>query len=114
MAAIFDLDNTLVYKGVQPNARLIAECNSIPDSYIVTGRVESERANTTALLHKMNVHYAGLLMNNVGPDPVSQLRSKKLNAQHILARGPVTLAVDDNSMARKLYKSLGVKVVKGP
>lgn len=114
MAAIFDLDNTLVINGVQPNASVIRECNSTPDAYIITGRLESERASTEALLHKMGVKYAGLLMNDIDPDKQSQMASKKLNAKKILAHGPVELAVDDNALARAMYKNIGVQTVKGP
>lgn len=114
MAAIFDLDGTLVIKGVQPNAKVIGVCNNTPDAYIITGRPESERAATVNLLRKYGIRYKALYMNRVGQDLQGQLRSKRVNAQRVLAAGPVTMAIDDNAMARTLYKRLGISNVSGP
>lgn len=111
MSAIFDIDGTLIIKGVQPNTKMIDLCNSTPDVTIITGRPEADRAQTTDLLHKYGIKYSALLMNDQGADPASQIRSKRMNAKEVLAKGPVDFAADNDQVIRSLYKTLGIKKV---
>jgi hypothetical protein len=113
MTAIFDIDGTLVIKGVRPNEPIVALCNSRPDSVIITGRLEDTRAETTALLHKLGIRYRSLLMNTLGSSMDKQLLSKRQNATRLANQGPIDLAIDDNAIARSIYTDLGVKKVRG-
>lgn len=113
MSAIFDIDGTLVKNGVNPNDKIISMINATPDAYIITGREESERADTEKMLQDLGVQYTVLLMNNIGPEKADQIKSKKANAEKVAAQGPITLAVDDDAIARSLYQTLGVKQVVG-
>lgn len=114
MAAIIDIDGTLLMHGVQPNRAVIGVVSKLPDVYLVTGRPESDRQRTVKQLAAAGITYAGLMMNNFGNDPASQLESKRYNAQHIMQHAKVTTAIDDNPQARRLYSSLGIPNVTAP
>jgi hypothetical protein len=115
MAVIFDLDGTLIKKGVQPNPKMIALCNNTPDAYIITGRPEKDRAVTVQLLRKYGIRYKKLLMNTMTNDAMGQIQSKRMNAQHVMQQaGNVTMAVDDDPAARILYQKIGISNVTGP
>ena len=88
MSAIFDIDGTLISKGVRPNDKVVQLINRTPDAYIITGRQESERDETVALLHKFGIQYDGLLMNNLGPEKKDQIASKKTTRYGACCEGP--------------------------
>jgi predicted Fe-Mo cluster-binding NifX family protein len=113
MAIICDIDNTLLRSGIYPMPKTI---NAIKGQqvFLITGRLESERAKTVQTLKKYGIQYSALLMNNVGPDMASQLRSKRVNAHTAMGRASISLAIDDDQHAQTLYKQLGIPNVTGP
>lgn len=114
MAAIVDIDNTLLMDGVRPNRAVINIVNKLPDVYLVTGRPETERQRTIKALAAAGITYVQLMMNNFGSDPTAQLESKRFNAKHIMQHAKVTTAIDDNAAARRMYSSLGIPNVIAP
>lgn len=112
MGVICDIDGTILAKGVIPIAKTIQKINSIPDVYLVTGRPETDRANTIASLRNARIRYKALLMNNTGSAvPAMQLRSKHNNAIRIMGHNDITQAIDDNPAARAMYSALGIELV---
>jgi hydroxymethylpyrimidine pyrophosphatase-like HAD family hydrolase len=114
MAAIVDIDGTLLLNGVRPNSAVIGIVSKLPDVFLVTGRPETDRQRTIKQLAAAGITYVQLMMNNFGNDPTAQLESKRFNAQQIMKHAKVTTAIDDNAAARRMYKSLGIPNVSAP
>jgi|SRR5882672_11158705 len=112
---VSDIDGTLLNKGIQPIQNVIQLLTSHKQAgwrvVLITGRPESERSNTEAILHKVQVAYDSLLMNNVGVSHPKQLQSKEDNLKTL---GPVDLAIDNDPMVRKMYKLDNVATVVDP
>lgn len=107
---IVDIDNTIIKNGIYPIKKMIDYVNELAKTnkiYIITGRPESDRSETTKTLKKAGVKYNRLMMNNIGNNKESQLESKRKHAQSIKEK--VILAIDDNPKARNVYKEIGIK-----
>lgn len=107
---IVDIDNTIIRNGIYPIKKMIDYVNELAKTnkiYIITGRPESDRSETTKTLKKAGVKYNKLMMNNIGNNKESQLESKRKHAQSIKEK--VMLAIDDNPKARNVYKEIGIK-----
>lgn len=107
---IVDIDNTIIKNGIYPIKKMIDYVNELAKTnkiYIITGRPESDRSETTKTLKKAGVKYNRLMMNNIGNNKESQLESKRKHAQSIKEK--VMLAIDDNPKARNVYKEIGIK-----
>lgn len=107
---IVDIDNTIIRNGIYPIKKMIDYVNELAKTnkiYIVTGRPESDRKETTKVLKKSGIKYNRLMMNNIGNNKEQQLESKKKHAESIKEK--VMLAIDDNPKARNVYKQLGIK-----
>lgn len=110
---ISDFDDTLyVSGGLNQNVYSYIESQDV-DLVIVTGRHESDRENTTALLNKLGVDYSELIMQ---PDNQNDSAAYKgAVASKFLADGlDVVFVVENNAEARKAYKDAGVAVVLNP
>lgn len=107
---IVDIDNTIIKNGIYPIKKMIDYVNDLAKTnkiYIITGRPESDRSETTKTLKKAGVKYNRLMMNNIGNNKESQLESKRKHAKSIKEK--VILAIDDNPKARNVYKEIGIK-----
>lgn len=104
-ARIVDIDGTLVEDGGAVNGELIRRLNS-GDAVVVvvTGRLDSQRDGTVALLDRIGLRYDSLLMSD-GGDPN---RHKVDTARRLMSRYNIVGAVDDNPKARELYEGLGI------
>lgn len=77
--------------------------------YIVTGRMESQRQNTTNSLNDAGVLFDRLFMNDIGSTPEQQLEFKQKTVSKFASS--VIQAFDDNPKVRKIYQDLGIKKV---
>jgi hypothetical protein len=110
---ISDFDDTLyVSGGLNQAVYSYIEAQDV-DLVVVTGRHESDRVNTTALLNKLGVDYSELIMQ---PDNQNDSAAYKgAVASKFLADGlDVVFVVENNAEARKAYKDAGVDVVLNP
>ena len=107
MAVIIDIDGTLLRAGTAPIKSMVEWANKQDTVYIITARPESARASTTEALRRAGVQYNRLLMNSVGRSHVEGLESKRRHAQSL--KGKVSLAVDNDADARRVYEEVGIK-----
>ena len=107
MAVIVDIDGTILFNGTRPNKKMVEWVNSQGTVYIVTARQENRRASTIDALRRAGVKYNRLLMNGVGPSHAEGLESKRRHAKDLKDR--VSLAVDNDADARRVYESVGIK-----
>jgi HK97 family phage prohead protease len=110
---ISDFDDTLyVSGGLNQAVYSYIEAQDV-DLVVVTGRHESNREETTALLNKLGVDYLDLIMQ---PDNQNDSALYKgAVAEKFLADGlDVVFVVENNAEARAAYKDAGVSVVVDP
>jgi HK97 family phage prohead protease len=110
---ISDFDDTLyVSGGLNQAVYSYIEAQDV-DLIVVTGRHESNREETTALLNKLGVDYKDLIMQ---PDNQNDSAAYKgAVAEKFLADGlDVVFVVENNAEARAAYKEAGVRVVVDP
>ena len=108
MAIIVDIDDTLLRYGTQPIRRVIDYVNSLPGAkYIVTGRPESQRAETVRALKAAGVKYNRLYMNPYSTS--NSLKHKEEIAQKL--KGSVSLAIENNPEQRAMYARYGIKTL---
>ena len=110
---ISDFDDTLyVSGGLNQAVYSYIEAQDV-DLVVVTGRHESNREETTALLNKLGVDYLDLIMQ---PDNQNDSAAYKgAVAEKFLADGlDVVFVVENNAEARAAYKDAGVSVVVNP
>ena len=106
---ISDIDGTIL-DGVRPIAETVAFLDESPeDIYIVTGRNESDRADTERALEAAGVEYEELIMNP--GSTADTLNFKRETAQRLLEEYDVVLAVENNASMRRMYRALGIKAV---
>lgn len=77
--------------------------------YVVTGRMESQRQNTTNSLKAAGVLFDKLFMNDIGSTPGQQLEFKQKTVSKFASS--VIQVFDDNPKVRKIYKDLGISKV---
>ena len=107
MSVILDIDNTLLRNGTQPIARTIEYIKTLKGSkIIVTGRPESQRAETVRALRNAGISYSRLIMN-----PYDYKQSNKHKGEVAGRLKGVTLAIDDNPGARAAYSKAGIKTL---
>ena len=105
MAIITDIDETLIGKFGE-NTALIETLDETDASVIViTGRLTSRRAETEALLERLDLDFDELIMSS-GGDPNTHKRDA---AESLLNRYTIVAAYDDNPDARAAYQSLGIE-----
>ena len=110
---ISDFDDTLYVSGGLNQAVYDWIDSQDVDLVVVTGRHESNREETTALLNKLGVDYLDLIMQ---PDNQNDSAAYKgAVAEKFLADGlDVVFVVENNAEARAAYKDAGVSVVVDP
>jgi predicted GNAT family acetyltransferase len=104
-AIITDIDDTVVSRSGR-NTELIqllaqAEARII----VITGRLNTRRAETEDLLDRIGLEYDELIMST-GGDPNTHKRDA---AESLLSRLTILAAYDDNPDARAAYQSLGIE-----
>ena len=110
---ISDFDDTLfVSGGLNSRVYSFIESQDV-DLYVVTGRHESDRRDTTDLLDKLGIEYKKLIMQ---PDDQDNSAVYKGNvASGLLDEGlDVVYVVENNAEARSAYKRAGVQQVYSP
>lgn len=108
---IVDIDGTLLAgnNGIKKTIEYVNSQASRYDIFIVTGRPESERANTTAALKKNGVKYNRLIMNP--SSSANSIQYKKETAQKLLQKMKIVLAIDNDDKARAAYASLHIRTM---
>ena len=111
--AISDFDDTLYVSGGLNQAVYDYIDAQDVELYVVTGRHESDRDATTALLNKLDVSYSRLIMQ---PDDIQDsAKYKGETAKALIADGlDVVFVIENNAEARSAYRSAGVDVVLNP
>jgi hypothetical protein len=103
-AIITDIDGTVISQSGR-NAELIQLLDEAEARVIViTGRLNTRRAETEDLLDRIGLEYDELIMST-GGDPNTHKRDA---AESLLSRLTVLAAYDDNPDARAAYQSLGI------
>ena len=113
VVAISDFDDTLyVAGGLNQAVYDYIDAQNV-ELYVVTGRHESDRDATTALLNKLDVSYSRLIMQ---PDDMQDsAKYKGETAKALIADGlDVKFVIENNAEARAAYKDAGVDVVLNP
>lgn len=106
MATIVDIDDTLLRNGKYPIKRVIDYVNALPGRIIiVTGRPQSQRAETIRQLKSAGVKYSRLIMN-----PGSSADTAKYKYEvGVKLRSQVDLAIDNDPTMRAAYSRAGIK-----
>ena len=110
---ISDFDDTLYVSGGLNQAVYDYIDAQDVELYVVTGRHESDRDATTALLNKLDVSYSRLIMQ---PDDMQDsAKYKGETAKALIADGlDVVFVIENNAEARSAYRDAGVDVVLNP
>jgi HK97 family phage prohead protease len=110
---ISDFDDTLYVSGGLNQAVYDYIAAQDVELYVVTGRHESDRDATTALLNKLDVSYSRLIMQ---PDDMQDsAKYKGETAKALIADGlDVVFVIENNAEARSAYRDAGVDVVLNP
>jgi HK97 family phage prohead protease len=106
-AIIVDIDGTLVIGG-RPNQRLIDYLDTFDDTeiFIVTARLDADRAETVNELELLDLDYDGLIMKpNADVDSADY---KEEVARELLVTYNVMLAIDNDPDNRERFRSLGI------
>lgn len=108
-AVICDIDGTLL-NGSEPIQKTVDYVDELEgEIIIVTGRMESDRAETEAALNEAEVEYSRLIMND--DSSIATPAYKKATAEELLKTYNITLAIDNDEKARAAYRSLGIEVL---
>jgi HK97 family phage prohead protease len=103
---ICDIDGTLV-NGGRLNGRVYAFVKSQGALYIVTGRPESQRADTEALLKRLGVSFRRLIMND--GSTADSPSYKRETAVELLKTFNVVAAVENDESTIRRYRDLGIE-----
>jgi len=106
-AIICDIDDTLIHNGKLIDR--VWEYVHLQQKaiFLVTGRMESERAATVAELNHLGVDYDDLFMNNLDPSKTHEF--KKAEAEKLIQVYDIIEAIDNDPEARANYAALGIK-----
>jgi len=112
---ITDLDDTLIVNGALHQDYFDWLDHQNVKLYVVTGRDESQRADTMNQLDEFNVQYRELIMRPSEIPAAGTNDWKGSVAKELISNGEnVKFAVDNNPEARAAYKSAGVQEVLDP
>lgn len=109
-AVIVDIDGTL-FAGDGVNERLLAYLDSFEDTeiFIVTARLESDRAQTLDQLESFDVDFDRLYMK---PDAdTDTVEYKRDTARMLLETYNVMVAIDNDPDNREAFQSLGITAI---
>lgn len=107
LAVIVDIDGTLIGSNglIQKTYDYLDDMEDTK-IFIVTGRNESQRADTEAQLDELSIDYDRLFMN---PGSTADTPAfKKATAEKLLEEYNVIIAIDNNPANRKVYRDLGI------
>jgi len=110
-AVIADIDGTLVTFDGERNEAVYEYLDSFDDTtiFIITARLEEDRAATEAELEQLDVDYDVLIMK---PDADTDSTAfKRAEAVRLLETYNVMVAVDDNEDIRAAYRELGITAI---
>lgn len=110
-AVIADIDGTLVTFDGERNEAVYEYLDSFDDTtiFIITARLEEDRAATEAELEQLDVDYDVLIMK---PDADTDSTAfKRAEAVRLLETFNVMVAVDDNEDIRDAYRELGITAI---
>jgi len=106
---VCDIDGTLIQGG----ARVERVWSYVEDAegalFIVTGRPESERADTESQLADLDIEYSRLIMND--GSTADSAEYKKATVEKLLETYDVVLAVENDAKTLRYYRELGVEAV---
>lgn len=106
---ICDIDGTLIWHGERNDAVYEYATNQDAKLFIVTGRLETDRANTEAELADLNIEYDRLIMN---PNPsVKSVDYKRATAKKLTEEFKIVAAIENNPDTLNAYRGLGIKAV---
>ena len=108
-AVIVDIDGTLIYDGERVDTVYDYVDELDAEIFIVTGRPESQRAETIAELNALDIDYDDLFMN-AGSSADSN-EHKAAVAVELLKVWNVVAAIENNPDAREAYAKLGIPVI---
>ena len=109
MIVVSDIDETLIVDG-QRDERVWSFVDELEgELYLVTGRPDSDRADTVAQLEALDIDYDALIMND--GSPAGSTEFKVAAVEKLLETFNVVLAIENNPDTRKAYADLGVKVL---
>jgi len=112
---ITDLDDTLIVNGALHQDYFDWLDHQNVKLYVVTGRDESQRADTIDQLDEFGVQYRELIMRPSQIPAAGTNDWKGSVAKELISNGEnVKFAVDNNPEARAAYKSAGVQEVYDP
>jgi HK97 family phage prohead protease len=112
---ITDLDDTLIVNGALHQDYFDWLDHQNVKLYVVTGRDESQRADTIDQLDEFGVQYRELIMRPESIPPAGTNDWKGSVAAELIGNGEdVRFAVDNNPEARAAYKKAGVQEVFDP
>jgi hypothetical protein len=105
---ITDIDSTVLeHMSSTPIKKTIDYINSLNTKVIViSGRPRSMRAETEKALKAAGLKYSSLLLNPYDYRLTNKWKAECANKLH-----DATLAIDDNSGARKAYEAEGIKAI---
>lgn len=109
---ISDIDETLIGYGAEPY-RIDSTWNFIEGLegalYLVTGRPESDRAETELQLNDLDITFERLIMNP--GSTADSVDFKKAAAGEILKNHEVVIAIENDDDTREAYQELGIETV---
>jgi HK97 family phage prohead protease len=112
---ITDLDDTLIVNGALHQDYFDWLDHQNVKLYVVTGRDESQRAETIDQLDEFGVQYRELIMRPESIPPAGTNDWKGSVAAELISNGEdVRFAVDNDPQARAAYKKAGVQEVLDP
>ena len=111
---ILDIDDTVLRYGRTPINRTIEFLNSLPSDvsiHIVTGRYQSQAAETRRQLRLAKVPYDSITFRTPGDGERSATPYKAKTAKMILEQSKVLFAIENDANTRMAYRRLGIKAL---
>lgn len=103
--SICDIDGTLIMSG-RLNKNVYDFAKGEGALFIVTGRPESQRADTTKQLESLGVTFDRLIMNS--GSTANSMEYKKATAQELLTQFDVKVAIENDRDTLAAYRDLGI------
>jgi hypothetical protein len=102
-------DNALTYNHISTNQAVVDFVNEADNIFVLTGRNQSLKGDTEALLSSIGLRYNRLFMN---PNHYSLSNDHKDYWASLLSvTHKVDLAIDDNEEVRDIYASYGIRTL---
>lgn len=106
---ISDIDGTLIWYGERNDAVYEYATSQDAELFLVTGRLEADRAATETELADLGIKYARLIMN---PNPdVPSVDYKRATAKKLTEEYKIVAAIENDPDALNAYRGLGIKAL---